>query len=158
MKNFFALLYLMLSCSPVYKNKPHNNSMNENIFGQRHELHTRNFSEIPISLLKNIHKMGMDNSFVINEYEGKYLNFIFKINPQTFNLAGKKVHFLVSKKDYFTDTRCPDRKNTIVGGSSLYIFNSAQKSESGGYDAAITYWDKYVVPIDEVINRLKKKY
>jgi hypothetical protein len=80
MKYFLVLLYLVLSCSSINKNKPISNSMNENIFGQRHELYVRDFSAIPIDLLENIDKMGVDNSLVINEYEGKYFNFIFKIN------------------------------------------------------------------------------
>ena len=100
--------------------------------------------------------MGIDSSSILNEYEGKYLNFIFKIDPQDYNLVGKKVGFTRSKTDYFKETRERYYRNsTTVGGSSLYIFNTAQKEESGGYDAAIVYWSKFVPPIDKVINRLK---
>jgi hypothetical protein len=52
-------------------------------------------------------------------------------------------------------TRSPDRNSTTVGGSGLYIFDAAQKAESGGYDAAITYWNKFVIPTEEVVKRLK---
>ena len=44
--------------------------------------------------------MGIENSSILNDYEGKYLNYIFNIDPQDFNLVGKKVGFLGSKKDY----------------------------------------------------------
>jgi hypothetical protein len=124
------------------------------IFGQRHELQVRNFLEIPKDLLENLDKMGIDNSSILNEYEGRYLNFIFKIDPQDFNLVGKKVSFTRSKIDYFSWTR---DNSTTVGGSSLYIFDTTQKAESGGYDAAIIYWNKFVIPIEKVIKRLKEQ-
>ncbi len=160
MKTLFVIVcleILVFSCSSINKYNSNDNGMNVSIFGHRHELKVRNFSEIPEELLKNIDKMGVDNSLILNEYEGKYFNFIFKIDPQDFSLVGKKVGFLGDKMDYFRDTRSPDRNSTTVGGSSLYIFDNTQKAESGGYDAAVTYWDKFVIPIDEVVKRLKNK-
>ena len=161
MKKLFIIVcleMLVFSCSPIHKCNSNDNSMSE--FEQRYELQVRNFSEIPKDLLDNLDKMGIDTSSILNEYEGKYFNFIFKINPQDFNLVGKKVGFIShggSKIDYFKDTRSPDRNSTTVGGSSLYIFNAAQKEESGGYDAAITYWNKFVIPIEEIVKRLKAR-
>lgn len=125
------------------------------LFGQVHELQVRNFSEIPKDLLENMDKMGIDNSSILNEYEGRYFNFIFKIDPQDFNLVGKKVGFLGSKIDYFKNARSPDRNSTTVGGSSLYIFDATQKAETGGYDAAIVYWSKRKMSAQDVIKRLK---
>jgi hypothetical protein len=127
-------------------------------FEQRYELQVRSFSEIPNDLLDNLDKMGIDTSSILNEYEGKYLNFIFKIDPQDFNLVGKKVGFSRSKIDYFRDTRERFYRNsTTVGGSSLYILNATQKEESGGYDAAIVYWSKFVIPIEKAVKRLNEK-
>ncbi len=66
---------------------------------------------------------------------------------------------LGSKKDYFKQTQERFHSNTTtVGGSSLYIFNATQKDESGGYDAAIVYWNKFLLPIEKVVKRLKKKH
>ena len=101
--------------------------------------------------------MGVDNSSILNEYEGRYFNFIFNIDPQNFNLVGKKVGFLGSKVDYFSDTRSPDRNFTTVGGSSLYIFDTTQKVETGGYDAAIVYWSKFTLRPEDVVKRLRTK-
>jgi len=149
-----CLEMLVFSCSPIHKCNPYDNSMSE--FGQRYELQVRNFSEVPKDLLDNLDKMGIDTSSILNEYEGKYFNFIFKIDPQEFNLVRKKVGFSRSKIDYFRDTRERfNRNSTTVGGSSLYIFNAAQKEESGGYDAFITMWNKFAVPIEDVVKRLK---
>ncbi|AIQ00214.1 hypothetical protein Q787_11480 [Ornithobacterium rhinotracheale H06-030791] len=142
---------LVFSCSPNLKN-----NSNTNKSKQIHELAVFNFSEIPKDLLVNLNKMGVDSSPILNEYEGKYLNFIFKISPQDFNFIGKKVGFIKGKIDYFRNTRERFNNNSsVVGGSGIYIFNTTQKIESGGYDAAIVYWNKFSLPIEEVIKRLK---
>jgi hypothetical protein len=130
------------------------------VFGQTIFRQVGNFAEIPTELLSNIEKMGMDSSLILNEYEGRYLNFIFKIDIQNFNLVGKKIAFNRSKIDFFNDERerfYRDFAAGGVGGATLYIFNTVQKEESGGYDAAIVYWSKFVIPIEKVIKRLKKK-
>jgi hypothetical protein len=154
MKKLFIIVCLemvVFSCSPVHK--CNNNGMN----GQIYELQVRNFSEIPKDLLENMDKMGIDSSSILNEYEGRYFNFIFKIDSRDFDLVGKKVGFAGNKIDYFKDTRSPDRNTATVGGSSLYIFDATQKAESGGYDAAIVYWSKRLIPINDVVKRLKKE-
>ncbi len=49
---------------------------------------------------------------------------IFKINPEEFDLVGKKVAFLKvgNKAGYFDSTRSPERKGTTVGGEwNVYI-------------------------------------
>lgn len=104
----------MLGCSCIHKYVVNRDSMN----GEVYELQVHNFQEIPEDILDNIDKMGVDESAILNEYEGKYLNFIFKINPEEFDLVGKKVAFLKvgNKADYFDSTRSPDRKGTTVGG------------------------------------------
>ena len=151
-----CLEMFVFSCSSIHKCNSNDNSMNE--FGQIHELQVRSFAEIPKDLLENIDKMGIDNSLILNEYEGRYFNFIFKIDPQDFNLVGKKVGFLRSKTDYFRDTRERFYRNDgTVGGSNLYIFDATQKEESGGFDAAITYWSKRLIPTKDVVKRLKEK-
>jgi hypothetical protein len=30
-----------------------------------------------------------------------------------------------------------------------------QKTESGGYDAAVTYWKKFVIPTQEIVRTIK---
>lgn len=49
---------------------------------------------------------------------------IFKINPEEFDLVGKKVAFLKvgNKAGYFDSTRSPERKGTTVGGEwTVYL-------------------------------------
>ena len=110
-------------------------------------------SEVPKELLDNLNKMGLDNSIMLNEQEGQFLNFVFQTDSIEIDLVGKKVAFPGSKKEYFEVTR---KDSIIIGGSNLYIFNDVQKNESGGYDAAITYWEKFVFPSQEIVKKLKQ--
>jgi len=132
-----------------------------NVFGQM-EKPVQNFSEIPKCILEHLDKMGIDTFQVLNNYEGKYLNFVYKISVKDFDLAGKKVGFLhagkKSKNDYFDEEKKRFYNNsTLIGGNIIYIFDAIQKEESGGYDAAIVYWSKFVIPIETVVKRLKGK-
>ena len=52
-------------------------------------------------------------------------------------------------KKHFSDENSPCDKG------DLYVFDEAEKKESGGYDAAIVYWNKRVVPKKKLIKRLK---
>jgi hypothetical protein len=53
------------------------------------------------------------------------------------------------QKKHFVDEKHPCDNGT------LYIFDETQKKESGGYDAAIVYWSKCLIPIQDVVKRLK---
>ena len=122
------------------------------------ERQVSDFKKIPTDLLNGLNNMGKDTSSALNDYESKYLDFIFKLDTDSFSLAGKKVGFLGSKKAFFKDERERFlRGEDGVGGCGLYIFNATQKEESGGYDAAIVYWNKFILPVEKVIERLKKK-
>lgn len=141
------------------------------------------FKRFPAELLNDLDKMGVDSSSMLNDYEAKYLNFIFGVTPDEFDFAGKKVGFLSNKtvfRDYTGKTvglRCSkeyffyyerfvsrDNRNYrgILKSScglrncNLYILNASQKEESGGYDAAIVYQNN-IIPIEAVVRRLKKK-
>lgn len=125
-------------------------------FGQK-----RDFNDIPKDVLKRIDRMGIDGSSLLNNHEGTYLNVIFHDRLNGFDFRGKKVGFInggskSDKQEYFKEVN--DRyqsNNTPPGGSGLYIFDSTQKIESGGYDAALVYWSKFIIPIDKIIKKLK---
>lgn len=111
-------------------------------------------SEIPTEILDEIDKMGVNDSLYLNEYEAKYLSFVYGIESKVLSLSGKKVGFLGSKVDYFQYTRS---QTCIVGGSAMYVFSAKQKVESGGYDAAIVYWCKFALSPEWVVKRLEAK-
>lgn len=156
------IICLTMIVSWCYSLDKYNNKfMKTTICEQIYELKVRQFSELPKDLLDSIGNMGIDNSLILNEYEGRFLNYIFDIDTLNINLIGKKVGFYNpnlkgGKGKYFQETR--ERLNqcySVIGGSVLYIFNDIQKEESGGYEAAVVYWSKFLIPIDKVAEILK---
>ncbi|WP_353331212.1 hypothetical protein [Bacteroides sedimenti] len=132
-----------------------------NSFGQ-----VRNFNRVPNDILKELSKMGLDNSPLLNEYESAYFNVMFKDSLNGFDFTNKKTGFLTgstgriknSKENYFyMQKEHSVNENSPCDNGALYIFNAAQKAESGGYDAAIVYWCKFLLPVDKVVKRLKNK-
>lgn len=126
-----------------------------NLFGQ-----VRNFNDIPKDILNQLDKMGVDGSSMLNSYESAYFNVVFKENLNGFDFTGKKVGFIHSgaksnKKEYFDLEKDRFNRNNTPNRGTLYIFDATQKEESGGYDAAIVYWSKRLIPIQDIVKRLK---
>lgn len=108
-----------------------------------------------------------ENDWLLNKAEGTYLNKIFEATRGDFDFVNKKIGFLTgssgtktSSKDFYFDMQ---KKHSVdanypCDNGTLYIFNATQKEESGGYDAAIVYWSKFLLPIEEVVKRLKAKH
>lgn len=127
-----------------------------NLFGQ-----ARNFNDIPKDILEQLDKTGVDSLPLLNSHESAFLNVIFKDSLKGFDFTNKNVGFIKiygekgkisyfdMQKKYFVDEKNPCDIGT------LYIFDAAQKKESGGYDAAIVYWSKLKIPIQDVVKRLK---
>ena len=127
-----------------------------NLFGQ-----VRSFNDIPKDILNQLDKMGVDGSPLLNSYESAFLNVIFKDSLKGFDFTNKKVgfikisgekgkiHYFDMQKKHFVDEKHPCDNGT------LYIFDATQKKESGGYDAAIVYWSKFLMPVEKVVKRLK---
>jgi hypothetical protein len=123
------------------------------------------FKNVPCEILKNINEMGIDDDLLLTELEGKYFNALYQIDEKNFSLSDKKVAFFTgslgktksSKKKYFVDDKSNFESNNKPNTGMLYIFDEAQKKEANGYDAAIVYWSKRLVPIKEVVKNLKEK-
>ena len=121
------------------------------------------FKNIPCEILNNINKMGIDDNLLLTELEGKYFNALYQIDKQEYSLCCKKVAFFTGslgktksdKKMYFAGEKSNFRLNNSPNVGTLYIFNAEQKEQSCGYDAAIIYWSKRLVPINDVVKRLK---
>lgn len=149
-----CVIILVFGCSSSHKYSSNDND-DMKVCGQTIFRQVNNFTDIPTELLSQMEKTGVDSSLLLNEYEGKYLNFIFKTNSNDFNLVGKNVSFSRSKIDFFKDERERYYRNsTPVGGATLYIFNDEQKAESGGYDAAIIYWSKFYIRKEKLIEKI----
>jgi hypothetical protein len=129
---------------------------------QINQQQVRNFNDIPKEILEHLDKMGVDNLPIMNCYESSYLNIIFAKYQDDFDFTNKKVGFILAgalsdKKEYFEKERDRYRREETPSSGKLYIFTAEQKAESGGYDAAIVYWSKFLVPIEKVVKKLKKK-
>ena len=124
----------------------------------------KDFSHFPKEVLEQLDKTGIDSFSILNSYESSYLSIIFQDSLKGFDFTGKRVGFISNgsmsnKKEYFDEVKNRlINKNTIIGGSSVYIFDSDQKIKSGGYDAAILYWSKFVIPIEKVVKKLKNNH
>jgi hypothetical protein len=124
-----------------------------------------NFNDIPKDILEQLGKMGIDNCSLLNTYESAYFNVIFEKSRKDFDFTGKKIGFITgsngktksNKTNYFRLERDRFNRNTTTNGGTLYIFDAEQKEKSGGYDAAIVYWSKVLVPINDVVIRLSGK-
>lgn len=125
-----------------------------NLLGQ-----VQNFTDIPKDILEQLDKMGIDDSPMLSSHESAYFNEVFKENLNGFDFTGKKVGFIErggirNKKKYFDLEKDRFSRKETPNGGTLYIFDETQKKESGGYDAAIVYWSKILIPIQDVVNRL----
>lgn len=123
------------------------------------------FENIPKSILNNIDKMGLDESLTLTDLEGEYFNAISNIDKKKFDFCEKKIAFLTgnvgsiksNKKAYFFTERLRTNYNDTICFGFLYIFDTVQKNESGGYDAAIVSSSKKRLSTKEVIKRLNKQ-
>lgn len=115
--------------------------------------------------MKQIYQLKVDNDLLLNRSEGEYLNVIFETIREDFNFIDKKIGFYTgssgnkkSNKEQYLDMhkRHLADKNYPCDDGTLYIFDDAQKKDAGGYDAVIVYWSKITIPIEKVIERLKK--
>ena len=111
-------------------------------------------------------KVETDDNLLLNEIESTYLNRIFEATRKDFDFTNKKVAFLtgslgktMSSKEHYFDMheKHSTNANYPCDNGTLYTFNAVQKSESDGYDDVIVYWNKFVTPIETVVERLKKK-
>jgi hypothetical protein len=113
--------------------------------------------------MKQMDRVETDDSLLLNETEAAYLNKIFETTRKNFDFTNKKVGFIKisgekGKIHYFDmQKRHYIDKDSACDNGTLYIFDADQKEESGGYDAAIVYWSKFLIPIKDVVKRLKGK-
>ena len=120
------------------------------------------FAFLLISALIIQDNIGQGGVGFLEDNEAILLNSVFKETRGHFDFCGKRVMFLSNgknnksgyfemQKDYMADASCPYDKGI------LYVFNEEQKTRSGGYDAAILYWSKIALPINDVVKKVKKQ-
>ena len=113
---------------------------------------------------------GSDNNPVLSEVNAAFFNELYRteINPRiNIDFTGKKLaifetHCSASKMEQKTIAEYVERVKKLVavyGYASTEvtcILNEKQKEESGGYDIIIQYKCKMNLPVERVIDELKK--
>lgn len=122
--------------------------------------HINKINAISGEILNHLDAMGTNDSLILNQYESALLNIVFKDSLYGFDFTNKKIGFINNgikgKTEYFNMyKKSLADENFPFDVGTLYIFNEKQKKESGGYDAAIVYWCKFILPPDKVVERLK---
>ncbi|MBV2227177.1 MAG: hypothetical protein KUL85_09995 [Sphingobacterium mizutaii] len=123
------------------------------------------FKDIPKDILKRLDTMGIDSSSLLNSSESTYFNVFFENTRKDFNFTNKKIGFITgsngrtlsNKINYFRTEKGRFERHETPNNNALYIFDLDQKKRSGGYDAVIVYWSKVLIPIDKMVERLKRK-
>ena len=130
-----------------------------NVHGQMSDI-----SILSSNLANKLCEMEKKDSSCLNRDESLCLNVIFEKSRKDFDFTGKKIGFLSgssgkkrsSKVAYFNMLKKhQENEKYPIDYGVLYVFNENQKKELNGYDAAIVYWSKFVIPIDKVIKRIK---
>lgn len=116
----------------------------------------------PSSLLaQQLDSCGLNNNPTLNKQETTYFNARFQEIRSGFNFTNKRLIFITgetgsvlgSKREYFDYVKKwqDEHGRNYLGGSSLTPLTDAQRAQSGGYDAIVTYWSKIRPSPDRVI-------
>ena len=140
----------------------HDPAPNDVVYMSHYQLRELSVSEFPERILADMEKTGLDNSPFLNRYESAFLNELLPDSLKCFDFTNKKVGFITacvgcSKKGYFEMHRkhFADDKYALDSGM-LYILDDRQKKESGGFDALILIWYKFILSEEEILKLLTK--
>jgi hypothetical protein len=111
---------------------------------------------------QNLDSCGVDNNSKLTIFESKYLNEYLKNQRDTFDLTGKQIIFVTGssartigeKKEYFTDIKEWNLRNSKIA-TDLVVLTREEKIESGGYDAILTYWVKFLPDKKKIFEKIK---
>lgn len=154
------MLFVVLasSCRTIF----HNPAPNDVVYMSHYQLRELSVSEFPERILADMDKTGLDNSPFLNRYESAFLNELLPDSLKCFDFTNKKVGFITacvgcSKKGCFEMHRkhFADDKYALDSGM-LYILDDRQKKESGGFDAVILTWYKFILSEKEILKLLTK--
>lgn len=98
---------------------------------------------------QNLDSLGINDDYLLNSEEAKYLNKSVGTELGTFDFNGKKVilsegnsAIIITKSDYFQRLVKPYLKAGKDMVNYLAILTDEEKEESGGFDAIIVAWSK----------------
>ncbi|MGJ8660778.1 MAG: hypothetical protein ACSHXL_01945 [Bacteroidota bacterium] len=114
--------------------------------------------------IDDIAKCGVDDNPILNDFEAAYFNHFLTDKRGEFDFTGKKIAFyrgnLSCKTQYFQFGQTKDLDyhiwNTENLATSLLILTEEEKAISGGYDAMLLSWAKFVPTPKTRMKRVKK--
>jgi hypothetical protein len=118
----------------------------------------KRFEEIPTELVEQLDKMGIEDSCILTDLEGKYLNFRLNINKDVFNFCEKKMAFFngklgnkkSNKQVFFADEKRRKTDGNFPNPIVFYLLVEKPK----GYDAVIVFWYIKVPSVKSIIKNL----
>ena len=110
------------------------------------------------SALAQLDSCGLDKNPTLNKYEVEFLDAYYKGFHDSFKFQGKTIAFLRSpggkivsdKVQFFNAVKDWNLKDARIS-TYLIVLTDEEKQNSGGYDAILTHWVKFVS------NRQKKR-
>lgn len=94
----------------------------------------------------NLNRVGFDKTSVLSPEEASFLNQIFKRSKEEFDFSEKKIAIIrtqtksiIPKKEFIDKVKKHFESDFLYPYDFLYILNSKEKKETGGYDAVIIY-------------------
>jgi hypothetical protein len=98
---------------------------------------------------QNLDSLGINDDYILNSEEAKYLNKSVGIQLGAFDFNGKKVILsegksarIITKCDYFQRLVKPYLKDGKDMVNYLVILADEEKEKSGGFDAIVVAWSK----------------
>lgn len=102
-----------------------------------------------VAQAQNLDSLGVNDNYLLNSEEAKYLNESVKGQRGSFDFNNKKVVFskgnhatLITKSNYFEIFVKPSLKSEGDMTNYLVILTDDEKKQSGGFDAIIVAWSK----------------
>jgi hypothetical protein len=118
-------------------------------------------------LAQQLDSCGLNNNPAMNKQEAAYFDARFQATRSEFSFANKRLIFITgesgsvlgSKREYFDYVKKwqAEHGRSYIGGSGLTPLTAAQRVQSGGYDAIVTYWSKLQPSAARVVKRVSRK-
>jgi hypothetical protein len=123
---------------------------------------------LPFKLFaQQLDSCGLNNDARLNAHEAAYFTKRYEETRGGFNFSNKRIIFITgesgnvqgSKREYFDYVKKwkAEYGRDYIGGSDLLLFTEAQRVQTNGHDAVITYWTKFHPSTDRIIKRFNRK-
>ena len=115
----------------------------------------RDFSTMSWFTEDDYKTIGIDEEKLLNKEETEYICSIFQLDEFQRQFIRNVIFIydttISNKRKYFKMEKDRYISGLAPSTALLYIFDPIQKQKSGGYDAAIVFWNKRILSPEQVI-------